>query len=410
MKFFILIIALLPLSAIAQTCNCTLPPDQCCTIADSSWWFEHGSRGNTTWPTGCTAPNYIGENTVIWDRVWFDFVDPFSIHAELPAPCPGLALQYIKAVLNHCKGACIDSNVGAALVEATAILYNASVCPLSWPENSPTWDKIAGLTIVLQHYNYGFIGPGECDICSGGCTRSRGWYATFCDRGPRFHDPCSLINEDTAAQVSAAGLKPKKGSACTMLKREIATAHLNSGNQAGGGTACRPPSVQLAFDFGLLLLSGCTFQRTCCDGILGITPPLCHTAPQCQLPVDQLEAAPNRHFDKNKEARALALEYAAILSNYNEGGTDPGACDTTEIDPVIAGYELGVAECAGAVVVRVFVHARDVGPSFCVPVREGDHVVRRGRRDRRREEAQGVDGFCFLFLWIVFFFLRGRVG
>ena len=269
-----------------------------------------------------------------------------------------MAKEYIAAVLNNCNGSCVDAGVAAALVGAADIIFDENLCPVAVPFPNgtvpgfpPTFSNILA---ILRNYNDGLRGPGACDDCDEGCTRSAGWHQTVCKRfDPDDDDPTFPTRGDTGGAepttstfVTEFALPPDAtpfercecagigigrtlqrftnsrgigSSMCGLLARQYAAARLN----VMCARACVPEDVVEAMGNASCLLRGLQNFRVCCLS-LPQDPFICSAAPvQCNpVTADKLKAQ-----NQFPELRLEAQNLKDILEIYNAGGTDPGSCD-----------------------------------------------------------------------------------
>jgi hypothetical protein len=132
--------------------TCYPPTDQCfvdegCTYTQGYWKnhnrYRKNRKQNVPWP--------IDEDTLLCGQTWLDILNT-PVQGDV---WTNLAHQWIAAKLNEANGAS-TLDLATVLQDAEALLLNCSIAP---------GDEAAALVLkdLLDQYNNGAIGPGNCD-------------------------------------------------------------------------------------------------------------------------------------------------------------------------------------------------------------------------------------------------------
>lgn len=213
-----------------------------------------------------------------------------------------LAHQAIAALLNQASGAFVPADVQQELDVAVALLLDN--CGEFVNAQHPDHAQMIALNEALTAYNEGDRGVPHCGSashlnntcpavcppqpphsCTGGCTRTQGYWKNHELQWPQQWVGASLCGE---LWIDLFHTPPSGGDAKLILAHQYFAAVLNV---ASG--ACLTPEVEAALETAHQLLMACD---------------------------DSL-------FAKKTQTRAQAIEVAVILDAYNNGQLGPGHCD-----------------------------------------------------------------------------------
>jgi hypothetical protein len=125
------------------------------------YWHTHGDVGSATFdgtwlslPAGPATPFFMSGQT---------YLDMVSDHTG-GNPYYILAQQYVAAELNFLKGA-DPTAVQSAFDEATALFEQYTPGEVgAMPSSDPVYQQFVDLSVTLDDYNNGYVGPGMCDV------------------------------------------------------------------------------------------------------------------------------------------------------------------------------------------------------------------------------------------------------